>query len=216
VSKLKIRTVFAWLLIVLGILGLGLSQLKRSHEAKPPSDTARSVSVEPAPSSDKPSPAAVAAYIVPPTLPKYITIPAINVRQAKVVGLGYLKNGQIATPGNIYETGWYNRSSKPGQAGAMFIYGHVSNWQANGIFYDLQKLKAGDTVTVTRGDDKVFTYQVVQTKVYPADSLDMPQVLAPADSDTPGLNLMTCTGKVIKGTSDFDQRLVVFTKQVGS
>jgi LPXTG-site transpeptidase (sortase) family protein len=130
------------------------------------------------------------------------------------MSLGVVKNNQIAVPDNIYDAGWYNGSAKPGQKGAMFIYGHVSSWKAKGIFYNLKKLKPGDSITVTRGDDSTFTYKVVTTKIYPYNNVDMKQVLAPADQNKPGLNLMTCTGKIIKNTSEFEQRLVVFTTLV--
>jgi sortase A len=96
----------------------------------------------------------------------------------------------------------------------MFIYGHVSSWTNDGVFYNLKKLKAGDTITITRGDNTTYNYQVVSVKIYPYNNVDMEQVLAPIDASKPGLNLMTCTGQVIKGTSEFNERLVVFTSLV--
>lgn len=205
----------AWLLIILGLAGVIVSAmlLLRSHQ--PPAGV-KNVSVESAPSAVKPSGQAVTSYNVPPANPKYISIPAINIKQAEVIQLGLLKNSQIATPNNIYEAGWYNGSSKPGKTGAMFIYGHVSSWQANGLFYDLKKLKAGDTIAITRGDNTAYIYKVVSSKIYPSNNVDMNEVLSPINSGKPGLNMMTCTGKVIKGTSEFNQRLVVFASLVSS
>jgi sortase (surface protein transpeptidase) len=162
-------------------------------------------------SSTKPSARSVAHYQVAPDVPKYISIPAIKLSTTRVMQLGLTKNNQIAVPNNIYDAGWYNQSAKPGQPGATFIYGHVSSWQANGAFYNLKKLQPGDSVTITRGDNKTFTYKVVSSKVYPYDHVNMNQVLAPVDPSRPGLNLMTCAGQVIKGTSEFNERLVVFT-----
>jgi LPXTG-site transpeptidase (sortase) family protein len=166
------------------------------------------------PSAKRPSPATVTSYTVPPDNPRYITIPSIGIGQTRVISLG-TKNNQISTPDNIYDTGWYNTSAKPGQDGAMFIFGHVSSWEANGIFYDLKKLKAGDQVIIQRGDGKSYTYIVNKSKVYPVDQVDMNKVLKPIDSNKPGLNLMTCTGQVIKGTNNFSERLVVFTSLSG-
>lgn len=80
-------------------------------------------------------------------------------------------------PNNIYDAGWYASSSRPGQAGAMFIYGHISSWTANGAFYNLKKLKVGNDIIVTRGDSRAYTYQVVGFKVYPYDAVDMNAVL---------------------------------------
>jgi len=163
------------------------------------------------PSSAKPRQQTIDSYQVSPDLPRYIAIPSIKVTKTRVIQLGLGKNDQIAAPNNIYDTGWYKGSAKPGQNGAMFIYGHVSNWSANGIFYNLKKLHPGDKIIITRGDNKVFIYQVDSTRVYPYNKVPMQTVLAPTDSSKPGLNLMTCTGQIIKGTSEFNERLVVFT-----
>ncbi|HVV25671.1 MAG TPA: class F sortase [Candidatus Saccharimonadales bacterium] len=198
---------------VLAAAAAGLIIHDHAVRPRPPADSLRTSS---APSSKKPSAAAVNSYRVAPDLPKYLSIPAISVPKTRVMQLGVTKNDQIATPNNIYNAGWYNRSAKPGQNGAMFIYGHVSSWQADGVFYNLKKLKAGDTVSITRGDNKTFTYQVVSSKIYDYRQVNMNQVLAPINAGKPGLNLMTCTGQVIKGTSEFNQRLVVFTSLASS
>ncbi|MHB1865268.1 MAG: class F sortase [Candidatus Saccharimonadales bacterium] len=201
-------------LIAIGALGIGVSTYILINTPVPPKAVSepKSISVNDAPSSVKPKPAVVASYSVPPSNPKYISIEAIGVKDVPIIKLGLLSSGAIATPDNIYEAGWYDSSSLPGQSGAMFIYGHVSSWQADGIFYNLKQLIPGDQVVITRGDNKTFTYVVVTSKIYQYNNVDMNQVLAPISSTIPGLNLMTCTGQVIKGTSEFNERLVVFTK----
>lgn len=207
--------VLAWSLIIVGVAAVAWSivLVSRHNNTKPPASDLRSKS---APAAVGPSTKAVADYTVAPNLPKYINIPAIKVPTTRIMQLGLTSNNEIATPDNIYDAGWYNRSALPGQSGAMFIYGHVSSWTANGVFYNLKKLRAGDTVVITRGDNKTFTYRVVAIKIYDYQKVDMNQVLAPVDADKPGLNLMTCTGQIIKGTSEFNERLVVFTSLVSS
>ena len=213
--KLLSSRLFAYLLIVtgvcVGLFAIGLFVHQNRVEPKPPRGALQSPS---APSAKKLTPAAVNTYSVPPDNPKYIAIPAINIPNTPVLLLGLLKNGQIATPNNVFETGWYDGSSRPGEPGAMFIYGHVSSWAADGIFYNLKKLVPGDTVTITRGDNEKFVYRVVTSKVYPYNNVNMNQVLSPINADQPGLNLMTCTGQVIQGTSEFNKRLVIFTTLV--
>jgi LPXTG-site transpeptidase (sortase) family protein len=162
------------------------------------------------PSSAKPTAQEINSYSVPPDDPKYIAIQSIGVNKTMILKLGLTAGGAVAVPGSIYETGWYDGSAKPGQNGAVFIYGHVSNWTARGVFYNLKKLKPGDKIVVTRGDNKTFAYQVVVTKIYHYDSVNMKQVLLPIDSRKPGLSLMTCTGQINKGTSEFNERLVVY------
>lgn len=167
----------------------------------------------PAPSTDKPTQAAVASYVVPANQPKYLVIGKLGVK-ARVKSLGVDKTGQLQTPSNVFDTGWYNGSSLPGQPGAMLIDGHVSSWTTNGVFYGLKTLKPGDTMQVIRGDGQTYTYKVIKTQVYDADNVDMQAAMSPVVAGKPGLNLITCTGKVKPGTSEFTQRLIVFTEQM--
>ena len=123
----KIRLV-ALFLIMLGASGIVYGSVSYQEQPRPPKQTIE-VNVTLDPSSNKPTTKAIASYTVAPDLPKYISIPSISVTNARVIRLGYLANGQITTPDNIYDTGWYENSSKPGQKGAMFIFGHVSSWR---------------------------------------------------------------------------------------
>ncbi len=195
--------------MALGLVAIGLFVQSRHGEPEPPPGAVQTA----AKSSVKPSTTQIASYNVSPDLPKYIAIPNIGLRQSRIIQLGLVKN-EITVPDNIYDAGWYDGSSKPGQPGAMFIYGHVSSWKANGIFYNLKKLRPGNTITITRGDNTTYTYQVVSSKVYSYNSVNMQEVLSPVDAGKPGLNLMTCIGQVIKGTSEFNERLVVFASLV--
>jgi sortase (surface protein transpeptidase) len=205
-SKLGVVFIVAGLIFALVAVLIMVHQHKT--EPKPPPGALTSKS---APSSVKPPIKAVAAYNVPPTDPKYIAISSIGLSNTPVLRLGLTTGGAIAVPDNIYEAGWYDGSSRPGQAGAMFIYGHFSSWTADGIFYNLHKLQLGDSVTIIRGDNTTYTYKVLKIVVYPYNAVPMNTVLASLSSNTPGLNLMTCTGQVIKGTSEFNERLVVYT-----
>lgn len=207
-----VASLFIMVGLVLGVTALLLSARTSTTATEPPPE----VQSQSAPSSEKPSTEAVNNYAVAPDLPKYINIPTIEVPKTRIIQRGLTKNNQIAEPDNIYDTGWYNGSTKPGQKGALFIYGHVSSWQANGVFYNLKKLKPGDKIYIVRGDNKQFVYQVVSLKTYNYKHVDMDQVLSPIDVAKPGLNLMTCTGRIIKGTSEFNERLVVFASLVSA
>lgn len=205
-----------WLPMLLIFLGVSSGVLALVLTLRQPKATAPAVVNEPASVAIKPSPEAVAKYEVAPDLPKYINLPSIKVNQVRIVQLGVTKDDKIAAPTNIFDAGWYKGSAKPGGDGAMFIYGHISSWEANGAFHDLKKLKPGDTVTVIRGDNQEFSYRVVKLKTYPASNVPMNDVLNPVTAGVQGLNLMTCAGQVIKGTNDFTERLVVYTSLVKS
>jgi sortase (surface protein transpeptidase) len=165
---------------------------------------------QPAPSMTQPDARAISSYTTPAEDPRYISIRAINVPVSRVISYGVLADHRIAAPTNIYDAGWYNASAKPGQAGAMFIYGHLDSWTTSGLFANLKDLKPGDSVTVERGDGKTYTYRVVTSRIYPVNNVNMAAVLAPINPNVPGLNLMTCAGSIISHTAGYSERLVVF------
>jgi sortase (surface protein transpeptidase) len=92
----------------------------------------------------------------------------------------------------------------------MLIDGHVSSWTAHGIFYGIKNLIPGDIIKIQRGDGTVFVYNVVRSQVYQSGNVDMTSAMSPVTPGQPGLNLITCTGDVIPGTSEFNERIVVY------
>jgi hypothetical protein len=173
----------------------------------------QSAGSNPAPATNAPSADDLAAYVVAPTMPRYLVIPKLGVK-ARVRQLGLATDGAIATPANIYDTGWYTGSALPGTPGASLIDGHISSWTAKGVFYGLNNLQPGDQLQIVRGSGQIITYTVVKKQNYADTNTDMSTALSPAVAGTPGLNLISCYGKVKPGTNEFDQRIVVFTKQV--
>lgn len=212
----RLTGIAPWFLIGIGVMGLAVSGVLlwgRPASPGPRHQSATAPTVEIAPSAAKPPATEIKKYTVPAVHPKYISIPSIQVSDARIIPLGLKPDNAIANPDNLFDAGWYKASAKPGEQGAMFIYGHLSNWEARGLFYDLKKLQKDDVVTITNGAGKQFTYRVETIRTYPYDAVDMNAALAPI-GNKPGLNLMTCSGKVIEGTSDFSERLVVFTSLV--
>lgn len=164
------------------------------------------------PDTTKPSGSAVSQYVVAPDVPRYLTIAKLGVR-ARVMQVGVDSNNVLGVPTNIYDTAWYTGSAKPGQAGATLIDGHVSSWTTHGVFYGLNKLVAGDQLQLERGDGTVLHYTVVRAQTYPAGQVDMQAAITPVTAGKSGLNLISCTGQVIKGTSQYNQRVIVFAQQ---
>ncbi|MEK7600138.1 MAG: class F sortase [Patescibacteria group bacterium] len=185
--------------------------ISRANRAAP---TAPAISANgAAPTTNKPSDNTLNNYAVGPSQPRILTIPKLGVN-ARVLSVGLTKEGAIAAPANVYDTAWYDQSAQPGQPGAMFIDGHVSSWTTQGVFHGLKTLRQGDLIQIKRGDGAIFNYHVVMTKVYEANGVDMDAAMAPINPSRPGLNIMSCSGKVAPGTNEFSQRIVVFAQQV--
>lgn len=222
-TRSKLLTAAAVGLCMLGV-GVGWTGLRTNHKVEAQvrqltqqsqqadaSVTTASATTAPAvdiPSETKPNTSGP-AYQVPPDHPKELKIPSLKV-DASIIPVGILKTGDLATPGNIFDTGWYSSSALPGQGGAMLIDGHVSGPTQHGVFYNIKSLKQGDKISVVRGDGQTFTYTVVTSKVYDAGSVDMNAAMQPITFGKPGLNLITCTGKLDSTDTHFLQRVVVF------
>jgi len=152
-------------------------------------------------------------YTVAADLPRALYIDKLHIA-ARVLPMSVSNKGSIQAPLNIYDSGWYSGSVKPGETGAMFIDGHASGPTREGLFAYLDTLKEGDTLQVEKGNGTKLTYKVVHTEVVPLTDIDMKKVLLPYNNVTKGLNLMTCTGKWLPKEYTYDHRVVVYTQQL--
>lgn len=158
-------------------------------------------------SPDKPSEQPVPSYSVPPDQPKEISLPTIKAK-GYIQKVGVDKTNQIVAPGNIHMAGWYTGSVKPGQPGLSIIDGHVNGIYDKGVFYDLIRLKADDTFTVTYGDNSVRSFRVVKVDAVPVDQAT--KALFNRDTSIKNqLNVITCGGKYIAATKTYDGRVIV-------
>jgi LPXTG-site transpeptidase (sortase) family protein len=160
-------------------------------------------------------PNTVSKYVVAADLPRELTISKIGVT-ARILPMSVNSDDSIQAPTNVFDSGWYTGSVKPGEYGAMFIDGHSSGSTHQGLFGNLDKLINGDRLQVDKGDGTKLTYKVVHTELVNLSDVDMAKMLTTYAGVTKGLNLMTCSGQWIKdnGTKTLDERILVFTEQV--
>jgi LPXTG-site transpeptidase (sortase) family protein len=207
--------------VIVFVVGIGVSMMgfhtnnvAQAQETQVNKKIATSTAVATADDSTPPSTApvtakTVAAYQVAPDLPRYIKISKIGVN-ARVLQVGVTSSGALGTPTSVFDTAWYTGSAKPGEAGATLIDGHVSSWSSNGVFYNIKKLVAGDTITIQKGDGTLLTYSVVKTVAYDASNVDMQSLVQTAQVGKSGLNLITCGGKYDSKSGEFTQRIAVY------
>jgi len=162
------------------------------------------------PDETKPT-AACASYRVTANYPKRIQIPRLGV-DGCIVQVGVDQNGAIAVPNNIYTAAWYVKSVLPGQPGLSIIDGHISGYyNQDAIFQHLDRLRAGDTFSVTLGSGQVLQYQVTKEQSVPLASA-VSVLLAKDPAITSQLNLITCGGHYNKQTKLYDHRIIVSAK----
>ena len=111
--------------------------------------------------------------------------------------MGVLTSGELDTPNNIFDVGWYNASGTPGSGRTLLIDGHNGGPNVVGVFKYLNQLEKGDQLVVERGDGALFTYSVVENNEVPLDAADdyMKTALTSAEPGTEGLTLISCIGE---------------------
>lgn len=151
----------------------------------------------------------LANYKVAAPNPRAIYISSIHL-SARILPMSVGKDGALQAPGNIYDTGWYTGSVRPGETGAMLIDAHSSGGAVGAAFDNLHKVKAGDTITIEAGSGQKYNYTVAATEVAHKESIDMQKALLPYGNAQQGLNLITCTGGFTKDYTTMKDRLVVY------
>ncbi|MGK2895994.1 MAG: class F sortase [Candidatus Saccharimonadales bacterium] len=155
----------------------------------------------------------ISQHIVPADHPRYISIPAINVSQTRVLSVGVTSAGQLDVPDNIDDAAWYDKSALPGSGyGAVLIDGHNGGISRNGVFAKLGMLQKGDTIVIERGDGKKLIYKVIENQSMSLDEVNntgMKMMMQSADPEKEGLNIITCDGKWIPRLKQFDARIML-------
>lgn len=159
----------------------------------------------------EPTETEVAEYIVAPDKPRYFSIPSIGIYNSRIKEIGVNANGEMGTPYNIYDTGWYVDSSLPGTKGTSIINAHGGNL-GNGIFRNLPNIQVGAEIKVEMGDGRVYTYKVADktTKELGEDANNyMPEAFVSPVAGQGSLTLITCTGDWWLNSNTYSQRLFV-------
>lgn len=146
-----------------------------------------------------------------PDTPYKLSIPKLKV-SASIITVGTTKKGAINAPGNIWQVGWYKVSAKPAEnTGVTVLNGHVHGPTKPGIFANLNRLQAGDIVTVKDVSGTSYSYKVVSKQTIKAGEAgdELMQSVSPTKQ---GLNIVTCTGEI--EDDKYLDRLVVFTERI--
>ena len=152
-------------------------------------------------------------YSVAADLPKYLVIESLKIK-SRVITLGVNSDNRMQSPANIHDTGWYNKSAKPGNVtGTMLMDGHVGGPNEDGVFHDLHKLKPGDAIEVVKGDNASVRYVVRTTETKDVNQVDMSKMLQPVTAGRGGLNLITCAGDYNKDTRQYNERFMVYAER---
>lgn len=148
--------------------------------------------VEEPPSDDE-----VKNYYVAPDRPRYLSIAKLGVKNARILPVSVNEDGELGTPNNIFDVGWYTSSGLPGKGKTMLIDGHNGGPHVHGVFKDLPILEKGDLIVVERGDGEIFKYSVVENVEVPLEEADayMATAMRSPETGKESVTLISCTGE---------------------
>ncbi|GIJ81205.1 Sortase family protein [Micromonospora phaseoli] len=144
--------------------------------------------------------------------PVEVRIAAIGVR-APLVPVAADETGALQVPpvDQPAVAGWYRPGVSPGETGNAVLVGHVDSRDGPAVFFDLGRLRPGDTVQITRDDASVVRFAVEGVEAYPKDRFPTDLVYGPAN--VAGLRLITCGGRFDRGSGDYVDNVVVFASR---
>lgn len=145
-------------------------------------------------------------------MPAELIIPAIKVK-AKIEPVGVLDNGQMDVPRHTNVVGILHPGVIAGEQGNMVMDGHVDSYTGPAVFFNLKKLKPGDSIIVRDINREKLTYIVQSVESYLTADAPVERVFG--ETNERMLNLVTCSGKYSRKKKEHEQRLIVFAKLDG-
>lgn len=136
-------------------------------------------------------------HVVPADRPRYMSIPKLGIKKARILEIGINDKGELGTPSNIFDVGWYRNSGTPGSGGTAIYDGHNGGPTKEGVFKRIPELVADDLIIIERGDGVIFTYKVVNNSTVPIGKANNRMGWAsrsPAVGQE-SLSIITCTGE---------------------
>lgn len=152
---------------------------------------------------------------LPASQPTRIAIPAIGLTSSTFVDLTVQRNGTLSVPGTESEVGLYQAGPTPGQLGPAVLGAHVDSPEGRkGIFWNLGKVRPGDTVAITRKDRTTAIFTVDRVKAYPKAEFPTDLVYK-GDFTRSEIRLVTCGGPV-DSRNEYRDNVVVFGHLTGT
>jgi hypothetical protein len=138
--------------------------------------------------------------------PTRLRIAALGV-DAPVTALGVAASGEMEVPQDSGTIAWYEHGPSPGQNGSAVLAGHVDYDGQPGVFFRLDDLRDGDTITVAFEGAGPRTFTVV-------DGASIAKTALPIDrlfrrTGRPVLTLITCGGEFDPARRSYRSNVVV-------
>ncbi|MGA8847156.1 MAG: sortase [Nocardioides sp.] len=144
--------------------------------------------------------------------PARLLIPTIDVA-TRLSRLGLRADSTVQVPTYPDRAGWYRYGTRPGDAGAAVILGHVDSVEGPAVFARLGTLARGDSILVVLASGRRVEFRVRAVRTYLNDDFPARRVYR-GGGDHHALNLVTCAGEYRSDAGGYQSNVVVFTRQV--
>ncbi|CAN5239869.1 hypothetical protein BH20ACT5_BH20ACT5_24900 [soil metagenome] len=205
---------------VLALIATVLPSGQRSGSAAPPTiDATTTPSSAPTtvpgstwgPTTPDPDVEPVPAAAGQGAAPVSVEIPDIGVR-SDLISLDVDPGTRVLIPPERYDiAGWFTGGPVPGDVGPSIIAGHVDSRAGPGVFYRLEEMRAGQTITVTRADGDTVEFTVLRVEQYPKADFPTARVYGPTPDRE--LRLITCGGDFDRSRRSYLDNIVVYAVQ---
>lgn len=200
------------LVVVLLVAGCGSTTSGSGPAAAPPASTSAATPTASAPASSTPprplptgpAPLPKAAHVSVTS----VTIDSIGVRTSRLETLATDDDGALEAPRNPDRAGWYAAGTVPGKTGPAVIAGHVDSTTGPAVFFDLKKVRKGDTIKVNVSDDTTTTFVADRVITTPKDGFPTDKVFGPTPDAE--LRLITCGGPYDRTVGGYVDNTIVF------
>lgn len=204
--------VLAWAAVPL-VAGCGSTTSGSGPAAGPPTST--SAATTPTASAPASSTPARPLPTGPAPLPKAarisvtsVTIESIGVRTSRLETLATDDDGVLEAPRNPDRAGWYAAGTVPGETGPAVIAGHVDSTTGPAVFFDLKKVRKGDTIKVNVSAGTTTTFVADRVITTPKDGFPTDEVFGPTPDAE--LRLITCGGPYDRTVGGYVDNTIVF------
>ncbi|MFD4948220.1 class F sortase [Streptomyces sp. NPDC058239] len=200
--------------------GVGMLMIYNSIETSvddkppaPPAAVAPAVVPEILGSHAAPRPVTPSAPAVGPAMsrsvPTRLQIPSLAVK-APFTDLSIGADGRLnpPPPNDSNLVGWFKGGVTPGERGAAIVAGHVDTTTGPAVFLQLQFLKPGSTVDITRTDGSVATFKVDSVETF--SKAKFPDKRVYSDTPSAQLRLITCGGPYNRKAKHYEDNVVAF------
>lgn len=202
------------LILLIALLGLTGWYTYRwyMYGEQPPIETRLLVSANPAIDESEVSEEQVQTHTATPSHARYLSIPKLNVSDARVFEVGLTADGAMQDPTNLSDVVWYNKSATPGSGGVVLLNGHNGGVTRDGVFAQLHTLDRGDVIEVERGDGTLLRYEIRENQSMHLDEVNdtgMSMMMQSAQEGKEALNIITCDGNWVPRYGQFDRRIML-------